>query len=1513
MAFEKAKSRDKGSSNDRPKARVKNGPETQVVSTALYALRQQQDGQPRAELLARAAQENGRLAETDGGGEAWGLVASWGRPNSRPFAVNVEAFQRSHGLPISAVFDHKTQNALIKSRAEDRIHEARVQVKRARAARELEEWDRHTVTMNFAPGSARAMERPHCGDATVRASAQAQHIYRYMVVVSDELRNHPDACWIFSELKPAPTELVEDITSIVAMLSHADGNGKRREASTASAFWLPSTKDGGAKLTFSAAGAYFVVALAQRPDNQFAFLPGSIQPFVVHPNNLNEFEKGVVRGTYNLRVMFAAGAAAMAAGVGAEGMSRHLMEDVANTLQKEAERYPAAVQSIDDALTGVGPFLRYVAGALGEQVPTLIAMMIGGGVGRIVVGAAAKQIAKHGAKAMTEQEAAAYVVRQSATWKLRGAFLGATATNVEQQAGEIYKDLLEIEGLDQSQQAVLVALTGGIIGGYLETLVPFAMARTWGLGGKLKLGLAKEIAARPGLAARVVKASKATTATKAAGTVVGGATGEGLTEVTQEEIGILAEGVFDKNFDWLGSENMAKRKEAMAKAFIVGAAMGTAGAGGHVKASEQAKQLKSTETRYAAAKESEIQLLAERLARRKSLPFTPQKGRVYQQLIALRNGNPRALLDLADQVENYGGTNADQDALLLREIEDRWCMHFFAKYPLAGGAPDDATPRNPESEPKTSLLEQMIQNTTVNPKPQKPQISDHVARAIDNRNVGVDGGAMDAIVNRDTAESEMNSAVRSGPPKEVANYLDAQQARAAVDKVTYSERMFATSAVNHFGLYVQAVSAVGERAKATRSHAESLGKIIEDKVRFIKADSEEREIWFKRKDGKLSSGDDLTRPLEDGYPHFLDVEAAQKRMRNELLQDLENYRRAARESEAIGELARKHAVSLRKMGYETDAERGERIQVEDAEARLNKIRSKYALGEDDDPRDYKKYMGRDDFDAAEAAYKVLNKLGADRGAKQYVIDLANIVSSDVWQGLYRNKSSLVTGALTQRSKPAPQLPEWGAPFARPNESESAAPTGSDSGVTTAGTTESSTSDQPFSLQDIIAATEQRRSEEGLEQASNDTRSEPRKSLDDQPFQQRLENLLAAIPKEKPPINETAVAKRLETTMGVRVEFVDEGGSRYHPDQNLVVVERGERQLPSSLHEIQHAYNARRKLMDGHRSLYLGDMRADRADPLPMAGHQAGNYALAEFRHLPYVEKIMNAIDSSADGGGVTKWQYDRYQSFDELSTYPREARNIAGMIVRASREFKAQEAQEHMLRLVQISGAGLNISEQTKAVVVRAQEEIKLALTPGPHQPMKLDLRFGTEQLHGIEVVNGERREVEYGMRHFQQKTAVGRDASGNTVDGRVLIDIPLPVTTAAHGVSEDAAAREQAMRTGLGEYRDRLEELRIACEKTSSLFRELIPAIDSLAQSLDSMAETRNNYVLDLLVGSVAGNGNAQRTAQAMEGMRDQANQRADEVLRITNQLSSLARANNNIPLTEPLQTRPTSDKPPT
>lgn len=731
------------------------------------------------------------------------------------------------------------------------------------------------------------------------------------------------------------------------------------------------------------------------------------------------------------------------------------------------------MQSIDDALTGVGPFLRYAAGALGEQVPTLIAMMIGGGIGRIVVGAAAKQIAKHGAKAMTEHEAAAYVVQQSATWKLRGAFLGATATNVEQQAGEIYKDLLEIEGLDQSQQAVLVALTGGIVGGYLETLVPFAMARTWGLGGKLKLGLAREIAARPGLAARVIKASKATTATKAAATVVGGAAGEALTEVTQEEIGILAEGVFDKHFDWLGSENMAKRKEAMAKAFIVGGAMGAAGAGGHVRASERAKQLKSTENRYAAAKDTDLQILAERLARRKSLPFTPQKGRVYQQLLALRNTKPRIFLDLADQIETYGGSNAEEDALLLREMEDRWFIQFVAKRPFAGGAPDDTTPQNPDSPPELSLLDRMIQNTTVGAK---PKISEHVGRAIDNRNVGVDGSSLDAMVNRDAAESEMDTTIRLGKPSEVSNYLDAQQARAAVDKVTYAERMFATSAVNHFGLYVQAVSAVGERAKTTRSHAESLGKIIENKVRFINADSDEREIWFKGKDGKLSSGDDLTRPLEDGYPHFLDVETARRRLRKELLQDLENYRRAARDSEAIGELARKHAVSLRKLGYETDAERSERMQVEDAQGRLSKIRRKYALGENDDPRDYKNYMGRDDFDAAEAAYKVLDKLGADRGAKQYVIDLANIVSSDVWQSLYRHKLSIVTRALTERSKPPPQLPEWGAPFARPNESESAAPTDSDPGVNAAGTAESSTSAPSVSIGDIIAATEQRRRE-----------------------------------------------------------------------------------------------------------------------------------------------------------------------------------------------------------------------------------------------------------------------------------------------------------------------------------------------------------------------------------------------------------------------------------------------------
>lgn len=421
--------------------------------------------------------------------------------------------------------------------------------------------------------------------------------------------------------------------------------------------------------------------------------------------------------------------------------------------------------------------------------------------------------------------------------------------------------------------------------------------------------------------------------------------------------------------------------------------------------------------------------------------------------------------------------------------------------------------------------------------------------------------------------------------------------------------------------------------------------------------------------------------------------------------------------------------------------------------------------------------------------------------------------------------------------------------------------------------------------------------------NGDTAAESRRALDDR----LLERLLADSPTDKDHFNQTAVAERLATTMGVRLNVANGVPTRYLPDQKLIEMPRGRDELTAGLHEIHHAYNDRRKLVDKHRSLYLGDIRVSRSEELPISGHAADNYALDEYGHLPSVAKIQDAKQSS---GRVPGWQYAKFQSLDELSTYPREARNLTGAIIRAHREGRTEDAYQSAWRLLEISGAGVTISEQTKSVILRAQEEIRLALTPGPHQPVKLDLSFGYRKHHGMEMVNGVGREVEYDVLHMQHRTASGRNASDEIVDGRVLIDIPLPVSTPTR-LPEDHAVIVEAKKAGLAEYRNRLEELRIACEKTSSLFRDLIPAADQLVQSLELSIEKRTNYALDLLIGSVIGGENQQRAAQAVAKLQDQVTQRAEEVLRITNQLSSLARANNNIPLEEPIQTRPASETP--
>lgn len=232
-------------------------------------------------------------------------------------------------------------------------------------------------------------------------------------------------------------------------------------------------------------------------------------------------------------------------------------------------------------------------------------MIIGGGVGRVLADAVAKTAATYMGKSLTQHQAAQLALKASATWKFRGTFLGAFGVNAELQTGEIYSDLLEIQGLEESQRAVLTALLGGVVGGFLETLVPFTVARMWGLGGPFLVGLAKRIAAQPALASQVVRA--AGLVAQGVATVVAGAGVEGLTEVAQGEIGNLAKSLFDSHFSWTSSETVRDRKENFAKAFIVGGAIGGAGHAGQLVTASSETSTTAQQTTTASADPTVLQ------------------------------------------------------------------------------------------------------------------------------------------------------------------------------------------------------------------------------------------------------------------------------------------------------------------------------------------------------------------------------------------------------------------------------------------------------------------------------------------------------------------------------------------------------------------------------------------------------------------------------------------------------------------------------------------------------------------------------------------------------------------------------------------------------------------------------------------------------------------------------------------------------------------------------------------
>lgn len=378
-----------------------------------------------------------------------------------------------------------------------------------------------------------------------------------------------------------------------------------------------------------------------------------------------------------------------------------------------------------------------------------------------------------------------------------------------------------------------------------------------------------------------------------------------------------------------------------------------------------------------------------------------------------------------------------------------------------------------------------------------------------------------------------------------------------------------------------------------------------------------------------------------------------------------------------------------------------------------------------------------------------------------------------------------------------------------------------------------------------------------------------------------------------------IAKRLETTMRVQTRWNsdDYKGASYrqftdwsdYSGQMSIGRPQGHGDKHTYLvpiwHESHHAYMGNRKLLDGNDSLYLGGMKAvtrvhrmseeeleqdieewenflegqgssqATAPSFPaehplISRHVADLHPLNEFKDTLIYKMFKSYIRSGA-------WGYENGCSLEELSAYSRECRQLAGILRHVMAEPRADNDFSPGVpnvcgELFRSAAYLLLISEQTRQVTIRALRQ--LARQGGPTDKTVI---VAPRTHHGVEMVNNVALAVQYDVLHASQYLAPTER------DGAVVIDLPLA---------------DSSPSTALTDYRQRLQNLRKACEVTREKARALLWALELTFAGLmqDDPREP------------ISG---------------------AQHVFDFANQISSHARANNNIPLVKPIERRPAPD----
>ena len=284
-------------------------------------------------------------------------------------------------------------------------------------------------------------------------------------------------------------------------------------------------------------------------EDQPAAAPEQFQLEPTAPVVSSEFTSGLSAGVRQLGTDVTAASAVGSQLFGFEAGAAELMQLVQEREAETRRRFPRAIKKVED-IESMEDFTLWAARTLGEQVPVLASMFIGGGGGAIVGRLVARGAMSRGAAASVAQR---FPIIGSGVGLFGAATTletGASATELFGATGEIHPE---------------AALAAGVIKGALEMAVPAFIGSKFGLAPDITGGVLKRIIGR----FEAILPSRI-------GTAVGVGVTEGLTETLQEVTDVVVREFVDENFELLSPETASRLLNAAASGALVGSILGGA-------------------------------------------------------------------------------------------------------------------------------------------------------------------------------------------------------------------------------------------------------------------------------------------------------------------------------------------------------------------------------------------------------------------------------------------------------------------------------------------------------------------------------------------------------------------------------------------------------------------------------------------------------------------------------------------------------------------------------------------------------------------------------------------------------------------------------------------------------------------------------------------------------------------------------------------------------------------------